>query len=77
MLQEKKSDTIAERQKAVLMRLIAEISHQSPDLYYQPTNQIARLLKENIRQGRNMNADDIELMKRLSSRDIQILLSLH
>ena len=77
MLQEKKSNTIAEKQKAILMRLISELSHQSPDLYYQPTNQIARLVKDHIRQGHNMNADDIELMKKLSSRDIQILLSLH
>ena len=77
MLQEKKIDTDAEKQKAILLRLIGDLSHQSPDLYYQPTNQIARMLEEQIRQGVQMNADEIELMKRLSNRDIEILISLH
>ncbi len=77
MLREKKSETDAERQKAILMRLIEDVGRQYPDLYYQPTNQIARLIKSYIEQGQNMNADEIKLMKRLRSRDIQIMMSLH
>lgn len=77
MLQEKKSETIAEKQKVILMRLISELTQQSPDLYYQSTNQIARIIDGYIKQGHNMNADEIELMKKLSSRDIEVMLSLH
>jgi len=76
MLKEKKSDTDAEKQKVVLMRLISELSHKNPDLYYQPTNQIARVLEERIKKGVQMDATEIELMKKLDNRDIQILLSL-
>lgn len=77
MLHENKSDTDAQRQKAILERLLTRIGRDHPDLYYQPTAQIARLIHDHIRVPGTLNADDSALMTRLGTRDIEILLSLH
>ncbi|MEM0949274.1 MAG: hypothetical protein AAGK37_17885 [Pseudomonadota bacterium] len=77
MLQEKKSETDAEKQKAVLRKLVTELSHEHPDLYYQPTTEIARLIRDHVANGGTLNGADRKLMEHLSSRDLQVLLSLH
>ncbi|MEO0945974.1 MAG: hypothetical protein AAFY06_14240 [Pseudomonadota bacterium] len=77
MLQDKKSETDAERQKVLLRRLVSELSGAYPDFYYQPTSQVARLVKEHISGGKALNADERKLMDPLSTRDIEVLLSLH
>ena len=77
MLQDKKSDTDAEKQKTILRRLVEELNRSYPDLYYQPTSEVARLASQIIQDGHSLNADEKKLMARLSSRDIEILLSLH
>jgi len=77
MLQDKKSETDAERRKVLLRRLVAELSQSHPDLYYQSTSQISRLLKDHISSGKSLNGEDRKLMEPLSSRDLEVLLSLH
>jgi len=77
MLQDKKSETDAERQKVLLRRLVSEVSRENPDLYYQPTSQVARLIRDRIAGGRSLNQEERALMQRLSSRDLEVLLSLH
>lgn len=77
MLQDKKSETDAERKKVLLRRLLSDLSEANPDLYYQPTSAIARLLKDQISSGKMLNADDRKLMEPLSSRDLEVMLSLH
>ncbi|MEM9734290.1 MAG: hypothetical protein AAF903_12520 [Pseudomonadota bacterium] len=77
MLQEKKSETDAERKKVLLRRLLSDLSQANPDLYYQPTSEIARLLKDQILNGNMLNADDRKLMEPLGARDLEVLLSLH
>lgn len=77
MLQDKKSETDAERQKVLLQRLVSELSGAYPDLYYQPTSQIARLLKERLSDNKTLNGEERQLMAPLSTRDIEVLLSLH
>jgi len=77
MLQDKKSETDAERQKVLLRRLVNEVSRENPELYYQSTSQVARLIRDRIADGRSLNQDERALMQRLSSRDLEVLLSLH
>lgn len=77
MLQDKKSETEAEKQKALLRRLVADVSRETPDLYYLPTAQIARLIEKHIAESPNVNVDERKLMARLSTRDLEVLLSLH
>ncbi|MEM8792875.1 MAG: hypothetical protein AAGE80_14740 [Pseudomonadota bacterium] len=77
MLQDKRNDLDSEKQKKLLERLIAELSKSNPDLYYQPTVQIARLVKEHIDEGADLSVEDRALFEGLSQRDIQVLLSLH
>ncbi|MEM1162558.1 MAG: hypothetical protein AAGJ28_16620 [Pseudomonadota bacterium] len=77
MLQDKRTDLDAERQKKLLQRLLSEVSSQNPDLYYQSTSQIARQIADHITSGAVLHGDDRALMERLSQRDIEVLLSLH
>ncbi|WP_341366676.1 hypothetical protein [Yoonia sp. BS5-3] len=77
MLQDKKSETDAEKQKVLLRRLVTEVSRENPDLYYQPTSQVARLIADHIKSGRTLNGDERKLMAGLGTRDLEVLLSLH
>lgn len=77
MLQDKKSETDAEKQKVILRRLLEELNRDNPELYYQSTSQIARMIEQRIASGGTLNADELKLMEPLSSRDLEIMLSLH
>ncbi|MEM9854688.1 MAG: hypothetical protein AAF841_09585 [Pseudomonadota bacterium] len=76
-MEEKRKDLDAERQKRLLRAMVDEVSRGYPDLYYQPTSQIALIIHGHIRDGAKLRADDKELLLRLSERDIEVLLSLH
>lgn len=77
MLQEKRKDLDSEKQKKLLERLVAELSQSNFDLYYQPTSQIARELKDYIENDAELFAEERELLSHLSVRDIEVILSLH
>ncbi|MET1415468.1 hypothetical protein ABVF61_24565 [Roseibium sp. HPY-6] len=77
MLQDKKSETDAEKQKVLLRQLVEELGREVPELYYQPTSHVARMVRRMISEGDILNADQRKLMARLSERDLEVLLSLH
>ncbi|MEM7596876.1 MAG: hypothetical protein AAF382_04205 [Pseudomonadota bacterium] len=77
MLQDKRKDLDGERQKRLLQKLVSDLSHENPNVYYMPTAGIAALLHETIKTGGRLAAEDRELLQRLTSRDIEVLLSLH
>ncbi|MEM0900196.1 MAG: hypothetical protein AAGI92_09630 [Pseudomonadota bacterium] len=77
MLQEKRKDLDSEKQKKLLDKMVEELSRTDADLYYRPTAQIAMRLKQHIDGEAEIRADDRELLRRLSTRDIEVLLSQH
>jgi hypothetical protein len=77
MLRDKRKDLDAEKQKRLLHRLVAELSHSDPDLYYRSTSEIAFRLKEYIDGEADLSEEEDALLMRLSRRDIEILLSLN
>ncbi|MFW2587446.1 hypothetical protein [Sagittula sp. SSi028] len=77
MLQDKRNDLDAERQKRLLQRMVAELSGAHPDIYYTATTDIAAMLQQDIAEGRGLNQDERALMQRLTRRDIEVMLSLH
>ncbi|MEL7299756.1 MAG: hypothetical protein AAFM92_05165 [Pseudomonadota bacterium] len=77
MLEDKRVDLDAEKQKRVLRRLVEDLTRESADIYYQPTSVIARIVKTQVDAGTGLNADELDLLRRLSQRDIEVLLSLH
>ena len=77
MLQEKRKDLDAEKLKTLLQRLVSELSALYPDLYYQPTSEVAGLILRHVAGEAKLNADEHALMKPLSQRDVEVLLSLH
>lgn len=77
MLEEKRVDLNAEKQKRVLQRIVNDLTRESGDIYYQPTSEIARIVKAQVEAGDGLNVDEVGLLSRLSQRDIEVLLSLH
>ena len=77
MLEDKIVDLVSQKQKKLLERLVGELSKVNPDLYYQPTSQIARQLKQYIDGEAKLYQEERELMEPLGQRDIELLLSLH
>ncbi len=77
MLQDKRKDLDGERQKRLLQRLVSDLSHENPSVYYMPTAGIAGLIHETIKTGGRLNAEERGLLQRLTKRDIEVLLSLH
>ena len=77
MLQEKKKDLDAEKQKKLLQRLLGDLAQEYPDLYYQSTTVIARQMRDFIAKGAKLNGEERGLVDGLTQRDIEVLLSLH
>ncbi|WP_171102003.1 MULTISPECIES: hypothetical protein [unclassified Ruegeria] len=76
MLEDKRKDLVSERQKQLLDRMVVELSRSHGDLYYHSTSQIALLLEQHIQAGTGLLAAEKDLLKDLSRRDIEIMLSL-
>ncbi|MEL7165328.1 MAG: hypothetical protein AAFY52_02870 [Pseudomonadota bacterium] len=77
MLEDKKEDLSGEKVKRLLERMVRDLGREHPDLYYQPTSHIARLLHERIAKADTLNGEERELTAHLGQRDIQVLLSMN
>lgn len=77
MLHDKRQDLDAEKQKALLERMVAELSRENPDLYYRSTSDIAQEIRRHVDEGAQLNADERALLAPLTPKDIQVILSLH
>lgn len=69
------NETINEKRKSIVNKLIQQLSNQHMDLYYTDSNTIANLVYEQIQNKENLNKDELDLMKGLSQKDIHILIS--
>ncbi|MEP3048649.1 MAG: hypothetical protein ABJL55_15035 [Roseibium sp.] len=77
MLQDKRGDLDAEKRKKLITRLLDDLSQTNPDLYYQPTSQVALQIKQHIESDARLHVEEKNLLVNLSQRDIEVLLSLH
>lgn len=77
MLEDKRGDLDAEKQKRLLQRMVNDLTRESADIYYQPTSEIARIIKAQVDAAEGLNADELTLLRNLTQRDIEVLLSLH
>ncbi|MEM9499822.1 MAG: hypothetical protein AAGA28_18015 [Pseudomonadota bacterium] len=76
VLEDRRKDLDSERQKALLRRLVDEMSRRDVDFYYRSTSDVAAFLKQHIEDGTGMSAEERALLAGLSQRDIEVLLSL-
>ena len=60
-----------DQKKKIINRLISQLS---VDFYYTPTTEVASVIHEKIQEG-DLPRQDYELVKNLSSRDIEVLIS--
>jgi len=77
MMEDKRDDLIAEKQRKLLEIIVQELGRDNPQFYYMPTVEVARAIQAYAADGKSLNQDQLELLKGLDERQIQILLSLH
>lgn len=67
----------ADRQREIIEDFMHKVMQESPDCYYSPTADIARLIHTKIQEElKTILLTDQKLVKALTVRDIQIILSL-
>jgi hypothetical protein len=76
-MEEKRKDLKNTQQKEVIQEVIQTLNQSHPSFYYLSTIELAAEIKRYIHHSGNLIHDKFELVKSLSRRDIQILLSLH
>lgn len=76
-MEEKRVDLETEKQKRLLLRIVKTLSQTDPDLYYRPTSEVARAIKDYVKAARDLTQEDRALLKPLSPREMEILLSYH
>lgn len=68
--------TQAERRRDVVRRSLDALMRSNPQLYYQPTADVARAIHEGIAKGgEGLSAEDRAAVKTLSARDIEVILA--
>lgn len=77
MMEEKRQDLDAIKQKKLLEQMVVELSREHADFYYKPTVDIALALQDYIKHEAVLNQEERALLKSLSPRDIQLRLSLN
>ena len=77
MLKDKRQDLDGEKKKKLLQRLVDEMSQVDGDFYYRPTSYIASQIKARVEAGEALSVEEQSLLKGMSQRDIEVLLSLH
>lgn len=65
------------KQKRLLQSILEDVCRDHIEYYYDTTCDIAREIEMHIKKARNMSISDRVMLKCLSRRDIQMLLSLH
>ena len=66
----------SEKTKRLVQSYLQKLIKKEPTLYYEPTAQIAQYLRVMIQEHLNrMDVDEKALLKNLSSRDIEVILS--
>ena len=76
-MEEKRKDLKNTKQKAIINDVITALNETHPSFYYLSTIEVAGEIEKYIQQPGNLSHDQLEDVKGLTRRDIQILLSLH
>lgn len=75
-MEEKRKDLKNSQQKKIVTDVVSALNESHPSFYYLSTIEIAGEIKKYIDEPGHLNRDKFDLVKGLSQRDIQLLLSL-
>jgi hypothetical protein len=65
------------KRKDIINKVLTFLSDSDESLYYMPTVEIAAAIQETIAEATLLLAEEREIVKNLTVRDIQVLLSHH
>jgi BMFP domain-containing protein YqiC len=64
--------------RKIINGLLEQVMQKHPDLYYSPTTEVARMVHEQLQSTMSrLPIEDQMLMKKVSVRDVEIILSLN
>lgn len=69
-----KEELLNDQKKKIIDKIILELSHTDPQLYYTESISVAAIVKEYIDE-KKLNRSEYEIVKGMSARDIQIVMS--
>ena len=65
-------------QRKIINNLLEQVMQNHPDVYYAPTTDVARMIHTRLQETLSrMSIEDQLLMKKVTTRDIEIMLSLN
>lgn len=76
-MEEKRKDLKSNLQKEIVTEVINALNESHPSFYYLSTVEIAGEVKTYINESGKLSREKLDLVKDLTQRDIQMLLSLH
>jgi len=76
-MEEKRKNLVHSQQKQVIKEVIECLNQSHPSFYYLSTIEVAAEIRKFMHEPSNLTHDKYELVKSLSRKDIQILLSFH
>ena len=76
-LKEDDKEILNQKKVQILESIVAKLSRNYESIYYLSTIEISSLIHEEINKCEFINKEQQEIVKGLSPRDIQILLSYH
>ncbi len=77
ILIEDEKEILNQKKVQILESIVAKLSRNYESIYYLSTIEISSLIHEEINKCEFINKEQQEIVKDLSPRDIQILLSYH
>ncbi|MFK7855964.1 MAG: hypothetical protein AB8B79_17740 [Granulosicoccus sp.] len=72
---EANEQTLSQRQHSVVKRCLDTLMSENPQSYYEPTSEIAREILALMSRPEFLDKHELEAVKPLKSRDIEILLA--
>ena len=76
-MEDKRKNLVSSKQKELLRKILAILQNEHPSFYYLSTAEISHEIVRYGEDSGKLTHDEISLLKSLTARDVQMILSLH
>ena len=76
-MEDKRKNLVSSKQKELISVILARLQDEHPSFYYLSTSEIAHEIMQYAEEPGKLTHDEALLLKSLSVRDVQMIMSLH
>jgi hypothetical protein len=76
-VEDKRKNLVSTKQKELLSKLLVILQEEHPSFYYLSTAEISHEIMRYTEELEKLSHDEMLLLKNLTARDVQMMLSLH